>query len=117
MGLWIWSSYIILSRLTSSNEEIEPLKETGYLIVLRGQTLFCAGRYRLEMISARAKKDLATYVCTAHCYNATRKALHTTKTAISNDEHYERAPYTNKSGCVFGTPAPIHLAPCRALEQ
>ena len=26
-------------------------------------------------------------------------------------------PYTVKSGCVFGTPAPIHLTPCRALEQ
>ena len=24
---------------------------------------------------------------------------------------------TNKSGCVFGTPAPTHLAPSRALEQ
>ena len=63
---------------------------------------------------------MATHVCTVHCYNATRKALHTTRAAVSNDEHYEHAPewlYTIKSGCVFGTPAILHLAPRCALEQ
>ena len=65
------------------------------------------------MINARTKNSDHLLIC----YNATRKASHTTKTAVSNDGHYEHAPYTNKSGCIFGTPAPIHLALCRALEQ
>ena len=64
--------------------------------------------------------NLATHIYTAHCYSAARKTSHATKAAVSNDGHYEHTPewlYTTKSGCAFGTPSLLHLAPCRALEQ
>ena len=39
------------------------------------------------------------------------------QTAVSKDGHFRSALYTNKSGCVFDTPVPIHLAHCRTFEQ
>lgn len=77
----------------------------------------------IKLLKVPARKRVwPTRLDTPHCYNATRKPPHTTKTAVSNGGCYQsnfecinfflsrilNNNYT-KSGCLFSTPAATHL--------